>query len=190
MDLTFKDKLWSEYPIPESVSVWGGNGVQLDSIKNLDNLISTCVDELKSDILVTRYMRASGLRTTMPADTVTVQSAMLTSNFMFQGNRLVKVTYDKGSRIAYLSYYPATITYKKYLAVDDLGALVGDQLIYTKAYILWKMAESELSILKAVNMNVDNGNVDWSVLESFRDKMYERYKILKEDQILMYASVN
>lgn len=189
MSLTFKNKLWSEYPIPDSVSVWGGNGVQLDSIKDLDGLISTCVDELRSDILVTAYQRAGGICTRMPEGTVTVQSAMLTSNFMFQGNRLVKVTYDKGANTAYLSYYPAMITYKRYLKVDDLENLVGDQLIYVKAYILWKMAESELSILKAVNMNVDNGSVDWSVLESFRDKMYERYKDLKGD-ILMYASVN
>lgn len=187
--MTFKDKLFTEYPIPRTVTIWDTNGLQLEAVESIDNLISTCVDELASDILVTGYKNAYGLVTHMPEGTLMVQSAMLTNNYMFQGNRLVKVTYDKGNNVAYLRYYPALLTYKRKLLVSDLENLIGDQLRYTKAYILWKMAEKELSILKEVNMQVDNGQVDWEVLTSFRDKMLDLYKNLK-DEILIYSSAN
>lgn len=187
--MNFKEKLYADYPIPSDISVWGSNGLQLSAVADLDDLISTCVDELASDILVTGYKNAYGLVTHMPEGTLMVQSAMLTNNYMFQGNRLVKVTYDKGNNIAYLRYYPAMLTYKRKLLVSDLENLIGDQLRYTKAYILWKMAEKELSILKAVNMQVDNGQVDWEVLSSFRDKMHQTYNDLKTE-ILIYSSAN
>jgi len=187
--MTFKDKLFTEYPIPRTVTIWDTNGLQLEAVESIDNLIATCVDELASDILVTGYKNAYGLVTHMPEGTLMVQSAMLTNNYMFQGNRLVKVTYDKGNNVAYLRYYPALLTYKRKLLVSDLENLIGDQLRYTKAYILWKMAEKELSILKEVNMQVDNGQVDWEVLTSFRDKMLDLYKNLKEE-ILIYSSAN
>lgn len=189
MAITFKDKLLTEYPIPRSISIWTSNGMQLEAVESLDDLIETCVEELASDILITDYKKAYGLVTHMPEGTVTVQSAMLNNNYLFQGNRLVKVTYDKGNNVAYLRYYPAMLTFKRKMLVVDLDNLQGDQLRYTKAYILWKMAEKELSILKSVNMQVDNGQVDWSVLESFRDKMHDTYENLK-DSILIYASAN
>ena len=51
------------------------------------------------------------------------------------------------------------------------------------------MAEKEVSLLKTANMTIDNGSFDLSVLESFRDKMFNKYNELKPE-ILMYATVN
>ena len=186
---TFKQKLYSEYPIPYRLSIWGGNGVEVVPVDDIDILVESCVDELASDVLITAYIEASGMTVQMPEDTVTVTSAMLAGNFPFQGNRLVKVTYNKANNIAYLRYFPAVITYQRKLKVGDLDNLTGDRLIFTKCYCLWKMAEKELSILKTTNMTIDNGTVDFSVLESFRDKMFNKYQELKSE-ILIYATVN
>lgn len=186
--MTFKDKLFSEYPIPFELSIWGGDNIKTLPVGDINVLIESAVDEIASDILITAYIEATGMTTQMPEGTVTVSSAMLSGNFPFQGNRLIKATYDIANRVCYLRYYPAVITYKRKLQVSDLLNLSGDQLIFTKSYILWKMAEKELAILKAADMTVDNGTINLSVLESFRDKMYDRYKDLKEG-ILLYSTV-
>lgn len=183
---TFVNKLKFKYPIPTDVSIWWGNGLELTALQDLSDLIESCVEELASDILITAYKNACGLRTKMPDDCVTVTSAMLTQNYMFQGNRLVKCTYDKGNNVAFLSYYPAKLTYKRKMHVADLDTLQGDQLIYVLSYVLWKMSDKELQILQAVNMTVDNGTVDWKVLETFRDECKSRYETLKPE-ILIYA---
>lgn len=185
--LSFVDKLWLEYPIPRELSVWEGDYALRQSIESLKDLIDSSVDEIGSDILLTAYLEATGMITYMPKGTVTVSSAMLSSSMPFQGNRLIKATYDSANNICYLRYYPAVISYKRRLSVDDLDSLVGDRLIYVKSYLLWKMAEKELSILKSSNMIVDNGQIDLSVLSDFRDKMFSRYNTLKEG-ILLYST--
>lgn len=191
MSNTFKDKLWSEYPIPHEVSIWAEEPearLDLTEVVNLGDLINSVVEEVASDILVTAYKRSSGLRTKMPDGTVTVQSAFLSQNYMFQGNHLVKVTYDRGANVAYTNYYPCTLTYRRKLLTTDLDALEGDRLRYVKAYTLHRMAAKELQVLKAADFNVDNGQVNLEYLQSFSDEQRELYTTLKEG-ILLYASV-
>lgn len=185
---TFKDKLFIGYPIPRQVTCWSPLPGK-PAVEDLDTLIDTAIDELASDVQMTSYIEATGMITYMPEDTITCTSAMLSGIYPFQGNRLVKVTYDASSRKAFLRYYPAIITYTRRMKKEDLESLSGDKLIFFKAYCLWKMAEKELAILKTANMNIDNGQIDLSELESFRDKQYEYYMKIKEE-ILIYATVN
>lgn len=188
MNISFIDKLFSEYPVPRSLSCWGSlPGVK--PIEDIEVLIHTCVDELASDILIDGSVQASGMITQMPKGTITCTSAMLAGIYPFQGNRLVKVTYDASSNIAYLRWYPAVINYRRRLTRNDLETLVGDRLIYFKAYAYWKMTERELSILKTPNMTIDNGQIDLSVLEAFREKQHNLYLTMK-DQIVIYSTVN
>lgn len=185
---TFKDKLFVEYPIPTGITSWlpkPGKPAVID----IDELIETVVEEVASDILITEHMEATGMITQLPEGTISCGSAMLSGIYPFQGNRLVKVTYDASSRRAYLRYYPAVLTYQRKMKVSDLDTIDGDRLIYVKTYCLWKMAERELAILKPVNMNVDNGQIDLSVLEKFRDDKREYYLTMK-NEILIYNSVN
>lgn len=185
---TFTQMLFIEYPVPRQLSCWGSRpGVP--PVEDIDLLVETVIRELASDVQIIDYIEATGMITYMPEGTLSCTSAKLSSIYPFQGNRLVKVTYDASSRQAFLRYYPAVITYKRRMNVEDLDNLSGDRLIYFKSYCLWKMAEKELSILKTVNMNVDNGQIDFSVLEKFRDDQLNYYKEMK-DQILIYSTVN
>lgn len=185
----FIRRLRIEYPIPEQLSIWGGDGVSTHPLVDIKSLIETSIDEVSSDILMTSYIEATGMSTRMPDNTVTVSSAVMSSGIPFQGNRLVKVSYDAAKKIAFLRFYPATITYKRKLEVTDLDNLTGDRLLYIKSYILWKMADKELAVLKTVNLNVDNGTIDLSVLTEFRNDMKSRYESKKED-ILIYSTSN
>lgn len=185
---SFKYKLFVEYPIPVELSIWGSRpGVP--AVDDINGLIESAVDEVASDVLMVCYIEATGMITNMPKGTVSIKSAKLSSMFPFQGNRLIKCTFDQGSMKAYLRYYPATICYNRILTVDDLPNLIGDNLLYVKAYILYKMAERELNILKSSNMSVDNGQLDLSTLEDFRDKKRDYYLHMKEE-ILLYNTVN
>lgn len=187
--MEFKTRLWNDYPIPKVASIWQGDGLERTPLEDIDTLIEGCVDELVSDIQITGYVEATGMITYMPAGTLTCTSAQLSSQYPFQGNRQVKVTYDKSKNVAYLRYYPAVIAYRRKLTLADLDNLDGDRLIYVKTYVLWKMAEKELQYLKNPTLSVDNGQVDLSVLEAFRDKMHQDYKDRKED-ILIYSCHN
>ena len=150
-------------------------------------MIESCVKDLTSDVTITEYTHASGIRTPLPEDTVTATSAKLLHGF--QGNRLVKVTYDASSKIAYLRYYPAIITYRRKLRVPDLEILVGDRLIYTKAYILWKMSVKELQVLSIIKIDTDNGEVNLEQLQAFAQECKEKYNTMKPE-ITMYATVS
>ena len=186
--MVFKDKLFVEYPIPKSVSIWDNEDNNKEVVENIDDLISTSVDEMSSDILITEYIESTGMITQLPPETITVCSASLSSSMPYQGNRIVKCSFMAATKQAFVRYYPATITYQRTLKVSDLDVLRGDRLIYAKCYVLWKMTEKELSILKAVNMNVDNGQIDLSNLEGFRDKMFQKVESMKPE-ILMYSTV-
>lgn len=186
--MDFTDKLFIEYPIPKEVSIWGSRpGVE--KVVDINDLIESCVSEIASDILITAYIEATGMITYMPEGTVSIKCAKLSAIYPFQGNRLVKCTFDKGSRQAYLRYYPAIITYNRILTLEDIPNLVGDRLIYLKSYVLYRMAEKEINLLKSANMSVDNGQFDLSTLEDFRDKKHDYY-ITKKDEILLYNTVN
>lgn len=185
----FIDRLFIEYPIPRSVSIWWTNGIDVQPVEDITVLIRAVVKELASDILRIEHVEATGIKTILPEDTIIVSSAKLSNEFVFQGNRLVKATFDAANKVCFLRYYPAIITYKRKFRVSDLENLEGDELIYVKCYALWKMAEKELSVLKSVNMTVDHGNVDLSVLTEFSNKMKDRYEKLKEE-ILIYSASN
>lgn len=187
--MTFKKKLFVEYPIPEELSIWGGDGAIRTPLASVDDLIESVVDEVASDILLTAYIEGTSMAVDMPKGTVTCTSAMLTNSYPFQGNRLVKVTYDKGNNRAYLRYFPAIITYQRKLQVSDLDEITGDRLNYLKAYTLYKMATRELVTLRSANMNVDNAVIDLTALDKFATSNYERFLKLKEE-ILIYASAN
>lgn len=183
--MTFKEKIIVEYPLPIDLSVWGGDNVHNVPVSDLDLLIESCVDELTSDITIICYVEASSMVTLLPADTIVVSSARL--NFQFQGNRFVKYTFDPAAKKVSLRYYPATITYRRRLRVEDLGNLNGDLLRYAKSYILWKMSEKELMILKSVDLKTDNSAVSLEYLAAFCAKSQKTYEDLKPE-ILLYAA--
>lgn len=183
---TFIEKLWTEYPIPRSASIWNPSSGE-DAEVDFSALIESAVDELGSDLFVTEHKQAYGMTTFMPEDTVSIICAKL--NQPFQGNRQVKFTYDRSTNAVHLRYWPSIISYKRKFKVEDLETVCGDELRYCKAYILWKMADKELQVLKAVKLDTDNGEFDLSVLKEFADTSYDRYNKMKED-ILIYGANN
>lgn len=187
--VSFKDKLKVDYPIPWQFSIWSGNNLEIAPLEDWDKLIETCTEELASDLFVTDYMDSYGMVTQMPEDCVNCTSAMLTGAYPFQGNRIVKLTYDRASKKCFLRYFPATITFLRKLTVERLELLQGDRLRFAKAYMLWKMAEKELNYLKPTSMNVDNGQIDLTALETFKNNMNQLYTELK-DVIFIYSAVN
>lgn len=187
MAVSFKDKVIIDYPIPMSLSVWQGDGVNTFPLADLDVLIETVVEEIASDILIIAHIEADGIATHMPDNTVTVMAAKLSHSMPFQGNRVVKVSYDKASNTAFCRYYPATITYQRKLSVKDLDNLSGDRLLYVKHYVLWKMLEKELNILETGNMTIDNGSLNLDVLKHVRDLSKTKVEDLKPE-ILLYTT--
>lgn len=185
--MTFLDELWVEYPVPQSVSVWYGDGVTKQPMADINQLVSMCVNELASDILITCYASANSMSTVLDDDTVCVNSAKLLQGF--QGNRIVKVTYDASTHTAYLRYFPSTITYLRKLHVADLDTLVGDRLRYFKFYILYKMSQKELQILSAIKLDTDNGEVNLDSLRSYSNDCITKFEALKPE-ILMYSVGN
>ena len=75
--LSFKDKLFATYPIPRSVSIWEGDGVSSFAVSSLDDLISSCVDELRSDLYITEYVHCSSQSTSLPEDAFAVVNAKI-----------------------------------------------------------------------------------------------------------------
>lgn len=183
--IAFKQKLFAEYPIPEYISIFGSDGQLSLPIADLDLLIASCVDELKSDIFVTDYLTMGGMTMAAPEGCVAVVNAKFSA--MFQGNRSVPIDFDRAANQLLCRYVPARVTYRRYLRLSDLEGLVGDQLIYVKSYVLWKMAEKEVTVLQSVELNADNGSVNLSALASFGERARELYLAKKED-ILIYSA--
>lgn len=177
--------LFNEYPIPEQLSVWGSTAEGVPPVADLEVLLESCVRDLQSDLYVVESIRGQGMYTQLPEDTLAVLSAKLDCP-AFQGNRLVKCTYERGTKIACLRYFPAEITYKRRLNSEDLSNLSGDQFIFFRSYVLYKMAEKELNILSAVDLSADNGKLNLEVLRSFRDSNLLKYTEMKKD-ILIYS---
>ena len=183
----FKSRIWLEYPLPKEFSIWGGDLVYTLPLEDLDALIEMCVEDVATDIVIRGHKQATGLQTPMPADTVTCLYANL--DFPYQGNRQVKVSYDHSLKQAFLRSFPAIIVYQRKMHVEDIDTLQGDRLIYFRYYVMNKMATMELSYLKTMNMNVDNGSIDLDTLKSFAEKTEEKVKDLRES-ILIYAVSN
>lgn len=185
----FLQSIINEYPLVEPYTVWSRGMDGSVPLADINLLISNVVDEVKSDILIVGRVEATGISTQMPEGTLHVSSASLSGAMPFQGNRLVKVTYNPQTNTAYCRYYPAVITYQRLLKVEDLDNLRGDQLIYVRAFVLWKMAEKELHILKVANMQLDNGEFNLQYLEDYRDAMRRKVEELKPE-ILIYSTFN
>lgn len=183
----FKKRIWLEYPVPKEFSIWGGDGVHILPLKNIDELIEMCVEDVATDIVIREYKHALGLQTPMPEDTVTVLYANL--DFPYQGNRQVKVSYDHSTKQAFLRVFPGSIVYQRKMHVEDIDKLQGDRLIYFRYYVMNKMATMELSYLKTMNMDVDNGSINLETLKDFADDTAEKVKDLRES-ILIYAVSN
>lgn len=183
MAISLRQRLFAEYPIPEPISVWGGDGVSTFALVDFDVFLETCIDELASDLSVVDFMRVNSMQAYLPSDTVGVVSAKL--DFPFQGNRNVKVTYNAHNKSVNTRYYPAVVTFKRRLTMKNVDKIKGDKLIYLKDYILYKMAEKELTMLGSVKLDADNGELDLEALRTFRDKRLENYLARKED-ILVY----
>ena len=183
----FKKRIWLEYPVPKEFSIWGGDGINTLPLKNLDELIEMCVEDVATDIVVRADRKATGMVTSLPTDTIAVMYANM--DFNFQGNRQVKVSYDSSKHIALLRYFPATIVYQRKLHLEDVPNLQGDRLIYFRTYVQWKMAETELSFLKTMNMTLDNASIDLETLKNFMDSAKEKVNTLR-DSILIYSPTN
>lgn len=187
---SLKDKCLVDYPVPAQFSIWGSNGSDVQPVEDLDLLIDSSILELASDILITEHIEASGISTQLPKNTISCKYAKLSGfAFPFQGNRLIKVSFDQSTKIAYLRYYPAVITYQRTFTRKDAELLVGDRLIYIKSYILHKMASKELSVLKSVNAVLDNATIDLSALSDFSSTMKNKYDTMKPE-ILLYNTNN
>jgi hypothetical protein len=180
---SFKKKVWVEYPIPSSVSIWGD--IDNSEESDLDVLIDTCVCDLQSDICITAVMRATANSNKMPDGCRDIVSVRLDQQF--QGNTTVKKTYDSVNNILYLRYFPCIVKYRRNVLVADLDTLVGDMMIYVRAYVLWKMATKELVQITSVTLNADNGEVNTEVLKAFRDECKSKYEALKPE-ITLYVN--
>ena len=183
----FIKRIWLEYPIPKEFSIWGGDGVNTLPLKSIDELIEMSVEDVATDIVVRADRKAVGMATQLPDDTITVMYANM--DFNFQGNRQVKVSFDSSKKLALLRYFPATIVYHRKMHLEDVPNLQGDRLIYFRSYVLWKMATTELSFLKTMNMELDNASIDLQVLSDFADKTKEKVDTLRES-ILIYSPTN
>ena len=183
----FIKRIWLEYPIPQQFSIWCGDGINTLPLKDLDALILMSVEDVATDIMVRADIKATGMLTSLPKDTVTVMYANM--DFQFQGNRQVKVSYDSSTHIASLRYFPATIVYYRKMHLEDVPNLQGDRLIYFRSYVLWKMAETELSFLKTMNMDLDNASIDLDTLKTFAEESKTKVETLRES-ILIYSPSN
>lgn len=69
--------------------------------------------------------------------------------------------------------------------MKNVHKLEGDQLQYLLDYMLFKMADKELAMLGGVDLNADNGQINLSALQKFRDSREERYESRKEGIYVM-----
>jgi len=178
--VTFIEKVWVEYPIPFSVSIWG----QV-AIENLDTLVETVLEEVSSDCNKTETTVCLRDVNSMPVGCREVISVKL--DLGFQGNRYVKKNYDRETNMLYLRMYPSRVKYRRNLVLTDLDTLRGDQLIYVKNYVFMKMATKELTILGSVKYEADNGQMDLENLKAFRDAAVLKVNELKSE-LSMYGN--
>lgn len=181
--LEFKKKVWAEYPIPFTISIWGGDGIEQHPVADLDALIESCISELRSDVYITDFVEAAGMQTRLPDDAFAVSYAQL--KFPFAGNRLVKVQFDVAMKMAITRYPPCTIYYRRYLSKENVDKLQGDFLMYAKAYTLWKMADKEINMLRSMILDPDNAQINLDALAKFAESCQKRYEDMKPE-IMLY----
>lgn len=165
------------------LSVWGGS---VDLGIDFESLCQAVLDDLSSDLFVFESIQTTGIQTVMPDDCVVISSVKLAIGF--QGNRFVKYTYDRHTKVCNVRYVPAIITYKRHLRLDDLGDKVrGARLKYLKAAILEKMASVELSYLTTVHLESDAGSINLEALSNFKNEQHSIVESLHED-VTLYSN--
>lgn len=75
MAVTFRDRLFSEYPIPYPLSIWGGDLIETFPLTDMNIFLETCIDELGSDLYVTDYVHTGSMTVYLPSDTLSVIGA-------------------------------------------------------------------------------------------------------------------
>lgn len=183
---SFIEQIWAEYPVPKDISIWEPTE-DSEPVADLNVLLNSCLKELSSDLFRTEHIPSTGMTTNLPDDLVSIICVKLMQPF--QGNRQVKYTLDRSTNQIHLRYYPSIISYKRKLRFQDLNEMVGDELRYAKSYVLWKMANKELQVLKSVKLDADNGEFDLSELKEFANSCKEEYTELKKE-ILIYGGNN
>ena len=175
--MKFKDALFLEYPIPRHLSIWEDT-LYDKAVSSLDSLIELCVESLASDVMITESQRAYGMTTFMPEDTVTICNVKL--DFRFQGNKYVKFNWNPSTKECFVRYYPAIITYRRKMRVDDLDRLNGDLLRYVLYFVLGKMADTELTTLSTVKVNTETATIDTTALSAFAQRCQTEFNELKK----------
>lgn len=188
MALTLKQRLFAEYPIPEILSIFGGDGISTFPLVDLDVLIESCIEELGSDIYITDFVTIGSYgKFYLPADATGVVSAKL--DYPFQGNRYVRVSFNASDHSVVTKYFPVVVSYRRRVSTANIDKLRGDLLIYVKNYILYKMAEKELVTIGSTDLKADNGSIDLSHLSAFRDQRRDAYLERKSDIIVYTVGV-
>lgn len=184
MAITIKDKLFSEYPIPADISIWGGSAI-LPAVSSLEILLETSVSALQSDLFIVDYIQLTGMSTGVDSDVVAVVNARL--DYGFQGNTSVQANLDLATHSILCRYYPAIATVRRLLRRSDLDSLCGSKLQYFMSYVLWRMSDKELTMLRSVVLDADNGAVNLDALASFSSDCRDRYEALRSE-ILIYST--
>lgn len=185
MAYSFIDRFWSQYPMERSVSIYGGDGVNTTPLSDLNILIASCVEDLKSDLYVVEYVNCPSQITPVSEDVFAVVNARL-SAFAFAGNTSVPIQLDRGLHQLRCLYVPARATVRRYLRVSDIDTLVGAQLQFFTAYVMFKAAMKELTVLQSVTLEADNGTVNLQPLADFAERNRALWEQMRED-ILIYT---
>lgn len=179
----FRGYFWAEYVFPESISLWGSGGSGRGF--SLDSLMGAAVEALKSDLYQTEWVEMGGMVQGVADDVFAVVNARL-SGVMIAGNTSVRVQLDRGLHQLRTLYFPCRVRCRRYLRLSDVDNLVGAQLQYYLNYVLWKASFKELSVLRSVNLEADNGTTNLDALATFSGECKAAYEDMR-DSILMYT---
>lgn len=179
----FKEYFWSEYVYPQEVSIWGSSSGSKGM--SLDSLLRTSVEALKSDLYRTEWIEMGGMVQSCPEDVFAVVNARL-SYVPIAGNTSVRVQLDRGLHQLRTLYFPCRARCRRYLRFSDLDSLVGAELQFMLNYVMWKASWKELSILRSVVLEADNGSTNLDALSSFSEACRAAYGSMRED-IMMYT---
>lgn len=172
-DLTIREKILLEYPLPVEASIWESG--------DLDSLLVSCLDDCQSDLELYESVEIHHSPYVLPEGTRGVTSAKSFSLMQTQSNSFVKHTFDKSTRQVACRFLPALVTYKRDVLYTDLNNLKGVKLQYFKAYVIVKMLDKEIAYLSVIRLESTTGSVDLDALQKVRDKLEDKLGKFKED---------
>jgi hypothetical protein len=173
MELTIKDKLLLDYPLPIEASVW--NSLSLDS------LLQSCLDDCNSDLELYDSVRVTTSPYVLPEGTRAVTNCKAEALMYTQANQFVKHTFDKATRQVACRFLPARVTFKRDLKLEDLDTIRGSVLQYFKAYTVIKMLEKEISWLTAVKLESTTGSIDVEGLKAVKASLEDKFEKFRQD---------